>query len=92
MAADGKLTNAQLNGTAVRYLIIVAHSETELCGYLAHHYGHLKGVQVLPDRRQKERRQRVQAYEPERRRADRRAASIIAGGFRRQPFVISIQY
>ena len=61
-----------MNSDGVRYLVIVSRTEPDLYNYLRRAFSGDKKVQVFLDRRQGQRRQRVQPYEPERRRADRR--------------------
>ena len=56
----------------VRYLFIVSRNQPELFSRLARDFSEDKEVQVLLDRRVRERRQRPQADGPERRRAGRR--------------------
>jgi hypothetical protein len=57
---------------STRYLIIVAPGEVELYKYLQQRFRGDKKVEVLLDRRRGERRQDGRAYDPERRRRDRR--------------------
>jgi len=59
-------------GGRVRYLLIVAPNQPDVGSYLTRSFAGDQKVQVLLDRRRGERRQRVQAREPERRRTDRR--------------------
>ncbi len=56
----------------VRYLLIVARNQPDLWQYLKNNFAGDEKVEVILDRRRGERRQRVQAHEPERRRAERR--------------------
>ncbi len=56
----------------LRYLIIVAKDQPGLCDYLKRSFAGDESVQVLVDRRQGERRQRVEPREPERRLGERR--------------------
>lgn len=65
-------------GEPVRYLLIVARGQPDLHNYLTRAFSRDEKVQVLLDRRQGERRRRVQTREQERRRGDRRSPQ--AGG------------
>lgn len=55
-----------------RYLFIVSQGVTDLYEHVKRNFAGDREVEVLLDRRRGERRQRVEAYEPERRQADRR--------------------
>ena len=55
-----------------KLLLIVERDRPDLYNYLTWHFSSEKEVQVIPDRRLRERRQRIQASEQERRRVDRR--------------------
>lgn len=55
-----------------RYLVIASRDQPELCDRLTRDFSNDKTVQVLLDRRQGKRRQRLQPPEGERRRSDRR--------------------
>ena len=88
MADEGGSSKAQPIRNTVQCLIIVARDETALWQYMTRHYGEFKDVQVLHDRRQRERREQVQTYEPERRRTERRRPPTIDDDLRNQPFVI----
>jgi len=70
-----------------RCLVIVSREEPELWRHMAQYNGEIKGVQVLLDRRQRERRQQGQPVALERRRADRRRSSPADGDLRCQPFL-----
>ncbi len=78
---------AGTSATGLRCLIIVAREAPDLWFYLTQTYGQIKGFQVLVDRRERERRQQVQSYAPERRQADRRRPPTIERTLRRQPFL-----
>jgi hypothetical protein len=78
---------AGANTTGLRCLIIVAREATDLWLYLTRTYGQIKGFQVLVDRRERERRQQVEPYAPERRHRDRRSPPTIENTLRRQPFL-----
>ena len=56
----------------VRYLLIVSRKQPDLWYHLKRDFAGDEKVEVLLDRRRRERRQGVQAHEPERRAADRR--------------------
>lgn len=56
----------------VRYVFIVRRDQPHLLEHLRREFAKEKEVEVLQDRRIGERRQRVQAWPAERRRADRR--------------------
>jgi hypothetical protein len=73
--------------TSVRCLIIVARDAEDLWFYLTRTYGKIKGLQVLVDRRERERRQQAQPYAPERRQAERRRPPTVERNLRRQPFL-----
>ncbi len=55
-----------------RYLFIVSQGATDLYEHVKRNFACDREVEVLLDRRRGERRQRVEAYEPERRQADHR--------------------
>lgn len=59
-----------------RRLIIVARNQLPLCDYLRQQFAGDRDVELILDRRWRERRQRAQPYAWERRRADRRQGSI----------------
>ena len=69
-------------------LVIVSREEPDLWLHMAQYNGEIVGVQVLFDRRQRERRQQDQPVALERRRADRRRPPLADGDLRRQPFLI----
>lgn len=56
----------------IRALVVVAGDQPDLWQSLTRHFAGNQDVQVLLDRRQGERRQRVQTYELDRRGPDRR--------------------
>jgi hypothetical protein len=88
MADEGTSSKAQPTGDTGGYLVIVARHETDLWHYITRHCGEFKGVQILLDRRKRERRQQDQPYEPERRRVERRHPSSIETDPRSRPYVI----
>lgn len=61
---------------SVRCLFIVARDQPDLWHHLRRDFAEDEEVRVILDRRRGERRKWVQTHEPERRRADRRRASI----------------
>ena len=74
--------------TSPRYLVIVSREELDLWRHVAQYLGEFQGVQVLLDRRKRERRQRGQPVALERRRADRRRPPTAEGDLRGQPFLL----
>jgi hypothetical protein len=56
----------------VRALVIVTRGRPDLWQSLTRHFAKSEDVRVILDRRQVERRQQVQTYEPDRRRVGRR--------------------
>jgi len=72
----------------VRYLLIVARNQPDLWRYLKQNFAGDEKVEVILDRRRGERRQRVQAYGPERRRAARRGPSSIDNDLCYRSYVI----
>jgi len=56
----------------VRYLLIVARNQPDLCHYLKNNFAGDEKVEVILDRRRGDRRQRIQPHELERRRGERR--------------------
>lgn len=72
----------------VQGLIIVARDQPDLWHQLTQHFAGHNEVQVLLDRRQWERRQRMQAYGPERRMAARRRPPSIETDLRYRSFLI----
>lgn len=73
---------------AERRRIVVARNRLALCDYLRQQFFGDKEVEVLVDRRWRERRQGVQAQAPERRRADRRREPVSAEDLNRHGFVV----
>ena len=68
-------------------LTIIAQSPPDFRQYLRQGFSGVESVGVLRDRRRGERRQRVHAYEPERRRADRRHRPS-PEGYRMNPWLL----
>jgi hypothetical protein len=57
----------------VRYFVIAARNRSDFYGYLKRQFSPEDQMQVLLDRRRDERRHRLEAHDPERRRGDRRS-------------------
>jgi hypothetical protein len=55
-----------------RHLLIVSRDSPQLATYLRHHFSDAPEVEVLLDRRRRERRRHANGATPDRRRADRR--------------------
>ena len=72
----------------IRGLIIVARNQSDIWASLTLHFVGNEDVRVLLDRRQGDRRQRLQTVERERRGADRRRAPSIEADLRLRQFVI----
>jgi hypothetical protein len=72
----------------LRCLVIVSREELDLWRHMTQYNGEIKGVQVLLDRRQRERRQQDQPVALERRRVDRRRQLPADEDLRRQPFLL----
>lgn len=71
-----------------RRLIVVRRNQLALCDYLRGQFSGDKDVEVILDRRWGERRQCVQAQEPERRRAGRRQEAVREEDLRAHGFVV----
>jgi hypothetical protein len=71
-----------------RYLIIVARDQAELWRYLTRDFAKFKGVEVLRDRRQGERRRATRTYQPGRDGGDRRRPSSVPNDLRCHGFVV----
>ena len=72
----------------VRYLLIVARNQPDLCHYLKNNFAGDEKVEVILDRRRGERRQRIQPHELERRRGERRRHPGIDKDLTYRSFVI----
>lgn len=72
MPVDSGPLKTQPAGHRIRCLFIVARDQLDLWGYLRRDFAEDEEVQVILDRRQWKRRQRVHSHDPERRREDRR--------------------
>ena len=72
MGVEIATLDGHTTGEKVRYMLIVARNQPDLCDYLIRNFTGDEKVQVLLDRRRGQRRQRVQPHEPERRQAERR--------------------
>ena len=77
-----------VESSPVRCLFIVARGQPDLWHRLRRDFGEDEGIQVILDRRRDDRRQSVQAREPERRRAGRRRQPSIDNDLRYRSFVI----
>jgi hypothetical protein len=71
MAVESGSPKAQPTGI-IQALVVVARDQSDLWQSLTRHFAASEDVQVLLDRRQGERRQRLQTYEQDRRGPDRR--------------------
>ena len=72
----------------VQYLLIVARSQPDLWRYMQHNFAGDDKVEVILDRRRVERRQRIQAHEPERRQGERRRQPSLDKDLTYRSFVI----
>jgi hypothetical protein len=72
----------------VRGLLIVARDQRDLYDCLQHAYGDSEEITVLLDRRQGERRRRIQPVAGERRYGERRSLLSIAEDLRYQQYVL----
>ena len=88
MAVESGSPKPQPTGI-MRALVVVARDEPELWQSLTQHFSANEDVQVLLDRRQGERRQRVQAYERDRRGPDRRRPPSIESGVSHPRYVMA---
>lgn len=77
-----------VESSPVRCLFIVARDQPDLWHHLRRDFCEDEGIQVILDRRRDERRRSVRAYDPERRRADRRRLPSIGDDLRYRSFVI----
>lgn len=69
-------------------LVIVARDQPDLWFAIQRQFAAYKRVQVIQDRRRRERRQRFHLYEPERRRVDRRRPLCIENDLYWRPYLI----
>jgi len=88
MAVESGSPKPQPTGI-MRALVVVARDQPELWQSLTQHFSANEDVQVLLDRRQGERRQRVQAYERDRRGPDRRRPPSIESGVSHPRYVMA---
>jgi hypothetical protein len=72
----------------VRYFLIVARNQQDLWRYLKNNFAGDDKVEVLLDRRRGERRQRLQAHDPERRQGERRRQPSLDKDLTYRSFVI----
>lgn len=77
-----------VESSPVRCLFIVARDQPDLWHHLKRDFCEDEGIQVILDRRWDERRQSVQAREPDRRRVGRRRQPSIDNDLRYRSFVI----
>lgn len=87
MPRESGSLEAQPTRNKVRCLFIVARGQPDLWHHLKQDFAE-EEVQVILDRRRGDRRQRVEAQEPERRRADRRRQPSIDNNLSYRSFVI----
>ena len=87
MPRESRSLEAQPTRNKVRCLFIVARDQPDLWHHLKRDFAE-EEVQVILDRRRGDRRQRVEAQEPERRRADRRRQPSVDNNLRYRSFVI----
>ena len=73
----------------MRALVVVARDQPDILESLTQHFAANEDVQVLLDRRQGERRQRVQTYEGDRRGPDRRRPPSVESDFSHRRYVIA---
>lgn len=88
MPIESTSSGAQPTWSRVRGLIIVTRDQPDLWASLTQHFVANEDVQVLLDRRQGDRRQRVQTLGRERRGAERRRPPSIETDVRFRQFVI----
>ena len=88
MPVDSTSPGAQPTRDTVRYLIIVARDQPDLWRSLKEHFAASEDVELILDRRQEERRQRVHTHEPDRRARDRRRPPSIETDVRSRQYVI----
>ncbi|HSD51211.1 MAG TPA: hypothetical protein VLG48_07355 [Candidatus Methylomirabilis sp.] len=88
MAGESRSPSVPPSGNRVRGLIIVARDQPDLWHQLTQHFVGQNEVRVLLDRRQWERRQRLQTYGPERRKAVRRRPASIETDLRYRSFLL----
>ena len=88
MPAESASPEPQSTGSRVCGRIIVARDQPYLWQSLREHFAASRDVEVVLDRRLWERRQRIQTYEPEQRRGDRRQPLTIENDLRRRSFLI----
>ena len=89
MSNPGKAFSVRPLRRAERGLLIVARDQGDLYDCLRHAYGDGEAITVLLDRRQGERRRRVQPVAGERRHHERRSPPAITHVLRCQPYVLA---
>ena len=70
------------------YLIVVARDHPDLWECLLRHIVGDEGVQIVLDRRQRERRRRGRTWDPDRRQAERRESPRVEHDLRHRSFLI----
>jgi hypothetical protein len=85
---ETELLESRPPGGKSRHLIIVAQEHVDLWRTLKRHLVGDEGVEVILDRRQRPRRERTQAPQSDRRRAERRNAPRIEHSLSYRSFVI----
>ena len=88
MPGESRPQQPQPSGNRDGGLIIVARDQPDLWRSLAEQFAGRNEVRVLQDRRQWGRQQRLQTWEPERRRADRRCPPSINTDLHHRSFLI----
>lgn len=88
MAAESGSPKPQPTGI-MRALVVVARDEPQLWQSLTEHFSANEDVRVLLERRQGERRQRVQTYGADRRESDRRRPPSIQSDAGHRQYVIA---
>ncbi len=88
MAGESRSPNVPPSDHRVQGLIIVARDQPDLWDHLTQHFAGHKEVRIFLDRRQWERRQRMQAYGPDRRLAARRRPPSIETDLRYRSFLL----
>lgn len=88
MAVESGSPKPQPTGI-IRALVVVPRDQPDLWQSLTQHFSANEDVQVLLDRHQGERRQRVQVYEADRRGSDRRRPPSIENHVSYRQYVIA---
>ena len=88
MSNPGKAFSVRPLRRAERGLLIVARDQGDLYDCLQHAYGDSEAITVLLDRRQGERRRRIQPVAGERRHRDRRSLPSLEHDLRFQQYLL----